>query len=270
MKFIPPTRRVDRGRYHYYEDGDGRRIPGVTTILSGGIPKPALVNWAASATAEGAVNSWDDLTQLPPAARLEALKRIRYDTTNEAKNKGTQVHHYAEKLVQGEEVEGIPDLLRPHVENYVRFIDQWQLDAILVEVVIVNYSHGWAGTLDLVAEITTPAGEREVFLFDIKTGEKGVYAETALQLAAYRNAEFYVDNDGNEQPMIPVEGTAAIHVTADDALLIPTVSGPEQYNQFRFAKKIYEYDQESDGLILPALLQPTRSSARIVWSNGDD
>lgn len=265
-KYIPPVRRVDRGRYHFYEDGDNRRIPGVTTIL-GALPKPALINWAGNATAEAAINRWDELTQMPPAQRLDTLKKARYDVTNTAKNKGTLVHGYAERLVQGEEVTGIPDELRPYTENYIRFIDTWQLDPILVEVVLVNYTHGYAGTLDLVAEITTPAGERETWLLDIKTGEKGIWPETALQLSAYRNAEFYVDNDGNEQPMPPVEGTAAIHVTADDAVLIPTVSGPEQYNQFRFAKKIYEFEQESDGLILPPLLQPTRSTARVTWED---
>ncbi len=265
MKYIPPVTRVDRGRYHTYQDGDGHRIPGVTTILGGGIPKPNLINWAANATAEGAVNDWDNLTTLPPAARLKALQGIRYETNNAAKNKGTAIHGYAEKLVQGQQVTGIPDELRPYTEAYVRFIDEWALDPILIEVVVVNYSHGWAGTLDLIAEITTPAGERETWLLDIKTGEKGIFPETALQLAAYRNAEFFVDNDGNEQPMITVDNTGAIHVTADDAVLVPTVSEAAQYIQFRHAKKVYEFEQDSSGLILPPLLQPTRSTAHVVW-----
>jgi hypothetical protein len=268
-KFIPPIKRVQRKNYHIYQDGEGRQMPGATTILGAGIPKPNFVTWAANATAEAAVNRWDELSDLPVAARLKILQGARYETTNAAKNKGTQVHAYAEKLVRGEEIQGVPDLLRPYTENYVRFIDEWQLDPILVEVVVVSYTHGYAGTLDLVAEITTPAGERETWLFDVKTGEKGVYAETALQLAAYRYSEFYVDNDGNEQPMIPVEACGAIHVTADDAVLIPTVSGPEQHRMFRIAQKVYEYDKESDGLILPALLHPNHSTARIVWKDRD-
>lgn len=266
-KYVPTVQRIDHGRSHHYEDGEGRRLPGATGILSSGLPKPALMNWAGNSTAEAAVNRWDELAQMPPATRLETLKRARYETTNTAKNKGTAIHSYAERLVQGEEVSGIPDELRPYTENYVRFIDEWSLDPILIEVVVVNYSHGWAGTLDLIAEITTPAGERETLLLDIKTGERGIFPETALQLSAYKNAEFFIDNQGNEQPMIPVDGTAAIHVTAQDAVLVPTVSGPEQYNTFRFAKKIYEYTQEADGLILPPLLHPNHSTAHIVWEN---
>lgn len=270
-KYIPPVQRIDRGRSHHYVDGDGHRIPGVTTILGDGIPKPQLINWAANATAEGAVNDWDGLAQLPPAARLKALQGIRYEQTNVAKNKGTKVHGYAEKLVQGHEVTGIEDELRPYVDNYVRFIDTWALDPILVEVVVVNYRHGYAGTLDLVAELTTPlSGEREIYLLDIKTGEKGIYPETALQLAAYRYAEAYVDANGDEQPMVPVTGTAAVHVTADDAVLIPTVSGVEQLTMFRIAQKMAEFKKDDDGLILPALLHPTQSTAHVVWGDRGD
>ena len=267
-KYCPPIRRITRGKNHHYEDADGRRVPGVTTILDGGLPKKELIGWAGNATAEGAVNNWDALSELPPGARMKTLQGIRYEVTNKAKNRGTQVHLYAEALVQGIEVKGVPDELRPYVENYVRFIDAWKLDPILVEVVIANYTYGFAGTLDLVADLTGPTGERERYLLDIKTGEKGIYAETALQLAAYRFAESYVDADGDEQPMPTVEHTGAIHITADDAQLIPTVSEREQLTMFRIAQKIYEYDKDKDGLILPALRLPTSSTARVVW-DGD-
>ena len=57
--FTPPARRIDKMAFgkptHYYQDANGNRIPGVTTILNEGLPKPALINWAANATAEAAV-----------------------------------------------------------------------------------------------------------------------------------------------------------------------------------------------------------------------
>ena len=265
MKYCPPIRRITRGKTHHYEDADGRRVPGVTTILDGGLPKKELIGWAANITAESTLNNWDTLAELPDATRLKTMQGYRWESSNKAKNKGTQVHLYAEALVQGIEVKGVPDELRPYIENYVHFIDACQLDPILVEVVLVNYTHGWAGTLDLVADITGISGERERWLLDLKTGERGIYPETALQLCAYRFAEFYVDQDGNEQPMIPVEATGAVHVTADDAVLVPTVSEREQYQMFRIAQKVYEFDRDKDGLILPALRLPTNSTASIVW-----
>lgn len=269
MKFIPPVTRVDRRNYHIYKDGDNNQIPGVTTILGDGLPKKALIEWAGNATAEAAINRWDELADLPPAQRYDTLRRARYDTTDKAKRRGTEVHTYAERLVQGERVEGIPDELRGHTEAYVRFIDKFELDPILVEVVIVHYDLGYAGTLDLVADLTTSTGKRERWLLDIKTNEKGIWPETALQLAAYRYAQFYVDNQSQEQSMIPVDACGAIHITSDDAQLIPTVSGADELKQFRIAAKVRDFTKNGDGLILPPMppKDPTPSAARLIWED---
>lgn len=257
MTFVPPIRRKNYKKYHIYLDGQDRRIPGVTTILNA-VPKPQLIDWAGRATAEAAVNQWDELADLPPAKRYDRLKGIRYEVTNEAKNRGTEVHRLAEHIVQGEEVANIPDLLAPYVENYIRFIDTWQLDPVLVEVVVVHYSKGYAGTLDLVADLTDPAsGERKRMLLDIKTGERGIWPETALQMAAYRYAEFYVDADGTEQPMLEVDGAAAINLTADDAVLVPLITergdkiiaGLDAFQLFQITQRMHAYDADKDILV---------------------
>ena len=268
MKYVPPVARKETKRGHYYVDGEGQRIPGVTTVLGDGLPKKALINWAGNATAEAAINRWEELAELPPAQRLDTLKRARYDVTDKAKRRGTEVHGYAEKLVQGEEVTGIGDEIRGHVEAYVRFIDAFNLDPVLVEVVIVNYRYGYAGTLDLVADIDCPhcPGRRCRWLLDVKTNEKGIYAETALQLAAYRYADAYVDAEGNEQPMITVDHCGAIHVTSSDAVLVPTVSNHEQLAIFRIAAKVREWDKNNDDLVRAPIAAPTnKTAARIIW-----
>lgn len=277
-KYVPPVKRMERGKYHYYIDGNGQRIPGVTTILGDGLPKKQLINWAANATAEGAVNHWDELSDLPVASRLKTLQGIRYDINNTAKSKGTLVHGYAARLVQGDEVTGIEDEIRPHVENYVRFLDEHNVQPILIETIVVNYTYGYAGTLDLVASLISPdTGVRETWLLDIKTGEKGIWPETALQLAAYRYAECYVGEDGEEcampgphgnATMPAIERTGAINVTSDDAKLVPTVSGEAELNVFRHAARIYRWDQdEKSGLILNPISMPRKSTARVVWED---
>jgi hypothetical protein len=270
MKFIPPVQRKEGtafGRqYHYYVDGDNHRIPGVTTILNDGLPKPELVGWAANITAEGAINHWDQLADLPPAARLKELQSFRWETTNTAKDKGTQVHLYGEALVQGIEIANAPIELRPYIENYARFLDAWDVKPFFVEVVVANYTHGYAGTLDLVADIQGLSGETERWLLDLKTGGR-VYPETALQLAAYRYAEAYIDNNGDEQPMIPVQYTGAIHVTIDDATLIPTQSGPDELLMFRLVQKVAEHKKDEDRLMMPTLQLPNGSKAHIVWED---
>ena len=229
--FTPPARRIDKMAFgkptHYYEDANGKRIPGVTTILNEGLPKPALINWAANATAEAAVNRWDELTDMGPADRLKILKAARYEDRDAAAKRGTEVHALAEKLMLGREVK-VPDELRGHVESYVKFLDEWNPEPVLTEVTVVNYSIGYAGSLDMIARL----GNGSVFLGDIKTNRSGIYGDVALQLAAYRYAEYIVTPSG-EARMPEVEATYAIHVRADGYSVIPIETGPTVFDDFR-------------------------------------
>lgn len=228
--FTAPARRIDKMAFgkptHYYEDANGKRIPGVTTILNEGLPKPALINWAANATAEAAVNRWDELTDMGPADRLKILKAARYADRDAAAKRGTEVHALAEKLMLGEEIT-VPDELRGHVEAYVRFLDEWQPQPVLTEVTVVNYTHGYAGTLDMVMDCH---GQR--VLADIKTTRSGIYGETALQLAAYRYAEVYLTADG-EHDLPDIDDTWAIWVRGDGYSVIPVNTSPAVFDDFR-------------------------------------
>ncbi|MEJ7707998.1 MAG: hypothetical protein WKF82_12445 [Nocardioidaceae bacterium] len=44
---------------------DGQPVPGAMTLLSGGLPKPALPRWAAKAAAEFVAQNLEVLNQLP-------------------------------------------------------------------------------------------------------------------------------------------------------------------------------------------------------------
>lgn len=266
-KFTPPLKRVDTAKGHHYKDANGHRIPGVTTILGDGVPKPALINWAANATAEWALDHWDELGDLSPAARLKELQGARYSTTDKAKKRGTEVHRYAERLVKGEKVANIPDELRGHVEAYARFLDAWDVDPLLIEASVVSYRYGYAGTLDLVAELTDPTGERRTLLLDVKTNEKGIFGETALQLAAYRYADSYLDSDGKEKPMLGVDGCGAILVNAETAQLIPVTANEEQLKSFRIAAAMRDIVNSSRDLIGAALEphNPKPTIAEIIF-----
>lgn len=245
MSYRAPIRRKETARGHYYVDADNQRVPGVTTILSGGLPKPALINWAANATAEYAVDHWADLGDLSPSQRLKKLQGARYEEKDRAANRGTEVHALAEKLVRGEEIE-VPEPLVGHVESYVQFLDEFQVQPVLIEVTIVSHQYGYAGTLDLIADFPT-LGKR--LLVDLKTNRSGIFGETALQLAGYRFADTYVDENGDEQPMIEVDGCAAVHVRADGADLIPVTAEEKQLRQLRYAQQIAEFDKHSRDLV---------------------
>jgi hypothetical protein len=224
VKFTPPIRRVDTARGHSYKDANGARVPGVTTILGDGVPKPALINWAANTTADYAINNWDELSALPPAQRLARLKAARWEEKDAAAKRGTDIHGFGEQLVAGKAVD-VPDDLAGHVEAYARFLDDFRVKPVHVEFSVASYRYGYAGTGDLIAYVTPPDELIErLLLIDLKSNRSGIFPETALQLAAYRYAEFLLPGRGEQIPMPEVDGCAAVHIRGDGADLVPVTA----------------------------------------------
>lgn len=259
-----PLRRVDRvyrGQpTHHYTFGRVR-ADGVTTVLSKGLPKPALLPWGIKSVAEYAADHLDLLVQMQPMGRqaiVEALKQSPYTDRDLAARRGTEVHALAEQLVHGREVT-VPDELAGHVESYVRFLDEWQPEPVLVEAVVGNRRWGYAGTLDLIARLR----DGRLYVMDIKTTRSGIYGETALQLAAYRAAEFYLDGD-EEKPLgslgdLDTTGYG-IWVRGDGYACIPLPIGDDTMRVFthvlylaRQADRIKQWPGEPAGPPVPAL-----------------
>lgn len=257
--FTAPIRRREGKSFgratHWYVDANGLKVPGVTTILKDGIPKPALVGWGIKSVAEYALDHWDDLAGLAPSERLKTLKGAPYADRDAAAQRGTEVHALAERLVRGEEID-VPDELAGHVESYVRFLDDWDPQPVLVERTVVNYAIGYAGTLDLVADL---GGRR--LLLDVKTNRSGVYGDVAFQLAAYRYAEHYVAEDGTEPVMPEVDGAGVIHVRADGYDLVPVEAGPRQFTEFRHIARVARAVEASRGYVGEALTPPTTEAS---------
>jgi hypothetical protein len=267
VEALVTVRRVDHGRYHSYIDADtGLKIPGVTTIVGDGVPKPALIAWAANTTAEYALDHWERLGELAPSARLKELKGARYAEKDAAARKGTQVHKLAQRLVAGEEV-AVPDELAGHVAAYVRFLDEFDVEPVLVEAVIVSNEHRYCGTLDLVGDlldVDDPSGGRVRWLLDVKTTRSGVYGETALQLAGYRYADAYLDDDGDEQDMPAVDRCGVVWVRPDGYDLVPVEVGPAQHRQLLYAQQTKEFVDSGRDLIGEPIIPPTTSTYRLV------
>lgn len=263
------------GKSHTYVDTDtGQSVPGVTTILGDGIPKKALINWAANATAEYAIDHWDTLTLATPSVRLKELQGARYAVSDTAANRGTQVHKLAERLVQGERV-AIPDGLEGYVESYVRFLDDFDVQPVLVEKTVWSPTHGYCGTLDLVADLLDPDDPepdpdlraRVRWLLDIKTNRSGIFGETALQLAAYRYAEHFIDDEGQDAApaeMFEVDAVGAVHVRPDGYSLIPLEAGPEQHRLFLYAAEIAGFTNSSRELVGEPIISPRTSTYRLA------
>jgi hypothetical protein len=276
--------RRQNGRNHWYIDLDtGERIPGVTTILDQGLPKKALINWSANATADYALDHWDELGQLAPAARLSKLKGGRYAVKDEAANRGTQVHKLGERLIRGEQVV-VPDLLRPYVDSYVRFMDEFQLRARHVEAVVYSEEHRYVGTLDIYGDILLPdmpeydhlPRDDDGFvcdcLIDAKTNRSGIFGETALQLAGYRFCDFMQSDPADPEsafPMPPVAWTGAVWIRPDGYSLVPLAAGPEQHRAFLYVRQVGIFDQGARDLIGEPIEPPTASRYELTRVEAD-
>lgn len=206
-KPTPPSLKFNEAAHRYWLDG--KPVPGVTTLLGKGLPKPALPRWAAKSAAEYVADNLDVLNQLPDRESIIAtVKQSPWTQRDHAAVRGTDVHAIAEELIHGREA-AVPEHLADYVDGYVRWLDLWQPEAILTERPVANRKWWYAGKFDAIVKL--PSGER--LLLDWKTS-KGVYGETALQTAAYRGGEFYLDDDNTEQPLPEVDGLGVVHITA--------------------------------------------------------
>jgi hypothetical protein len=262
VKYTPPIRRVNTAKGHHYKDADGNRVPGVTTILGDGLPKHALVNWAANATADAAVNKWDDYALLPPAARLKALQGARYEERDAAAKRGTEVHGYGEQLANGEAVD-VPIELHDYVAAYSLLLDEFKVEPVHVEFGCASYKHGYAGSGDLIAYFTLPKLGRKLLLVDLKTNKSGIFGETAAQLAAYRFADVLLGPDG-ESAMPEVDGCAAIHIRPGAADLIPVTADESVFRSFLYIKQVGEFDKVSRDLIGSPITPDSGARYRLV------
>lgn len=265
-------KRVNRGKGHSYVDTEtGLKIPGVTTVVGEGIPKPALVNWAASVTADYALDHWETLGAMPPSERHKKLTGARWESNDAGKARGTQVHNLAQVLVTGGRV-AVPAGLEGYVESYVAFLNDFDVRPIAVERTVYSEKHRYCGTFDLVADLLDPDDlevdpdlrSRVRWLLDIKTARSGIFGETALQLAAYRYAEYMVDDDEELADMAPVDRCGAVHVRPDGYDLIPVEAEDVQFRAFLYAQQVGQFLANSRDLIGEPIISPQTSVYRLI------
>jgi hypothetical protein len=203
---------------------DGAWVPGVTTLIGKGLPKPALQYWSARTVAEWVADNTpltDTLAEMGGRGPAVAfLKGLPWEKRDVAAIRGTDVHDLAEKLVHGEEVD-VPEHLAAHVAGYVEWLDRFNPRPLWTERPVASRKWQYAGKFDLIAELLG-----QTWLLDVKTS-RGVYGSTALQLAAYAHCEFLNDRDGNEVPLPSIERYGVLHVTEEGTRLIPVRAGAE-------------------------------------------
>jgi len=93
--------------------------------------------------------------------------------------------------------------------------------------------------------IPTPdrSGAPHLVLGDWKTS-KATYPDVALQMAAYMNADFIIDPDGNREAMPEFDGAAVLHITDETWAFKPVDTGAEVFAEFLRLRKTFDWDRD--------------------------
>lgn len=265
---------------YYADHSTGDRLRSVTTILSGGVPKPALVHWAGNMVADCAI---ENLPALVAASRFpDRLKEARDWLTrahtrkkDERAEVGSAVHAIIEARLLGTPLPASVKVgdqewamdgpeLAPFIENFHRFETDWAPDWQASEMVVANPTIGYAGTLDYLIGSKGPIGDAlraqgwsvrptQAVMGDTKTGGEwgrilgsghvhGVYPEAGLQMSAYAHAEVCWLRDGSRVEMPPVAQVGVIlHLRPEGYRLYPARCGDLEFTYFRYAQMVDEW-----------------------------
>lgn len=228
----------------YTDPLTGDTFPSVTNVLRV-IDKPALFNWNIKRTAEYAVRHRDEWAALPANAAAGAIaKAVRDD--REAADRGSAVHAAVHEYVTtGALVSEWPNEIAHYVERFAEFCGDFRPRFLFAETTCYSATYGYAGTLDLLAELPGLG----TFVLDVKTG--GVWPEAALQLCAYRHADYLVTGPPWERhPMPETTGAAVLQLHADRYALVAVDTGPDVLHAFLFAAELSTFRREQyDGLV---------------------
>lgn len=264
---------------------DGQTYPSVTTILGLGRPKEWMGAWAAKEVAmlaeEGverwgplAIDEWIRLDREAHAATvthqtrhktscphipsaLGYLKAAPWRKRDTAADAGTARHKTLEALAAEQT---LPDDA-PGREQLEAWRDGYRPLVLDSEAQVVNPTDGYAGSLDLIAEVY---GRR--LLIDLKTSKKydgggrpkNVSRDWCLQLAAYRYATWmFADEERWSMPQ--VEGAAVLWVPSDapdEWAFVEVPAGGAEFAAFLAAKATYDDYTKHEKLALGSIILP--------------
>ncbi len=188
----------DRARFYWI---NGHQLPSVTTILEV-IAKPALGPWYAKEERRQLETALLDVLVLPGPPGREAYKAFVLEqlaraitgvkaadrARDQAATIGTAVHAGIEWQIRtalGEDAgpePRLPDAAAWAVESWKDWARSVQLEPLALERVVYCEDCGYAGTMDLYAQVNGIAT-----VLDWKTS-RAIYPEAFLQNVAYRHA----------------------------------------------------------------------------------
>lgn len=223
------------GRMYRYPPTD-ELVPSITSIIDV-LDKPALIGWAARETAKAA---WEQRAALvnmdDEEAAVDMLKNARFRSRGRKANVGSAIHEVCEALARDIELPSYPEEASPYVDQFLRFVADYDPTFTVVEGTVFNLSKRYAGTFDFLAII----GGVPV-IGDYKTGS-GIYPEVALQTAAARYAEQLWDRETGELRTMPAtDGAIAVHLAEDRYAVHWLNAGPAAFDAFLGARGAWDW-----------------------------
>lgn len=244
----------------------GETFDSVTTIIQGGTPTPwGLQKWFKSVNVRYAVENhklWLPIAENDPQAAIDLIVGQADRDRDKASIRGKDVHDWAEGMVLGTAEGEPPAELAGYVKSFVQFLEDWQPAYEMTEATVYSRSHGYAGTLDWIARIEGHG----LVLGDYKTKPDGktIYGEIALQLAAYRYADFIGLPDGSEVPMPEVDACLALVIHPSSYELIPVRADEEAHRAFLHVMEVRRFcTQTAKTCLAKKLFRPAPSTATI-------
>lgn len=284
-------------------DDTDLRLWSVTAII-GCLDKPALLYWSAEQAAAAAVASAKSLParieEEGPEAVTKWLRDARFRPRKDrlsAASLGTCVHtaceEYAltgirpgnDRLAQivlargGPQFQGVTSevaVINQMLNRFDGWLQRFQPEYDATEVVVYHPTCGYAGTADAflriggVRLIVDYKSTREPY--DSQGRPKAPYPEAALQLAAYRHAEFaaawrprrteryrrryYLLSEAEREVAVPVpqvDGGAVIHITPDACEIFPVRCDQRVHEAFLYVQESarWSFELSRDVIGLP-------------------
>lgn len=225
---------IDTGKGRFYPWKE-QKFVSVTTAISEGLPKPALNKWFIRSMAELAASKRHELVLMEELAASQWLLDFRSPNDGVAAKFGTNIHAMIERIAKGKTVREPSEDEKPYMDAFHKFVKKYNPVFLENEATVYSTTHGYAGTMDAMLEI-----DGNVYVVDTKTG-KSVWPEAALQLAAYRHADFIGRIGGREDAIPPCSGGFILHIRPRGFKVIPVDTGPQVFDTFLSALDMFRW-----------------------------
>ena len=249
----PKVETLKRGGSRFYVNPETKEKAIGVTSVTGMLPKPFLKFWSTKLAAEWAVDNVGTVTNLITSgekdAAVDLIKKAPDRYTKGAADRGTAIHDLVEKANLGQDLGVVHPDFRPDMEKYEDFLKSFNPEFLEVEATVWSDKYGYAGTLDGICRI-----DDEILIYDLKTG-KSVYSEVALQLAAYKNADFIINADGTQRDIPPIDAAFVVHLRPEGFRVVPVRIDDDVFEVFKALLQIVEWDSTIQKTVLGADLE---------------